>query len=545
MGLLRALGVAALAGWLAVSATHAEETEPPSPAQLMSGLGNHHHPIHIHGALGQKLFDQGMVLVYGFNHEEAIRSFRRAAAVDPNAVMPLWGIAYALGPNINLDVDPEHEKAAYEATQNALKLAKSAPGNERAYVEALSKRYSDDPKADLKKLATDFANAMHDLSLRYPDDLDAATLYAESLMDLNPWKLWTLDGEPTEHTEEILAVLESVLRRDPEHIGANHYYIHAVEASPHPERALTSAQRLEKLVPNAGHLVHMPAHIYMRTGNYEGAARANADAARVDEAYIKATTPDAFYPMAYYSHNLDFLAAAQAMAGSYEQARKASRQAADFIRPMAKEMPMVEFLLARPIFLEVRFRRWDEILKLAEPDDSQRTVKAVWHYARGAAFAAKGDVASAEHERQALGDAIAAVPADALWVLNPTHDVLAVAPPALDARIAAAKGDPAAAIAAWKQAVEAEDKIPYDEPPDWYYPVRESLGAALLLDGQKAEAEQVFRDDLQRNPRNPRSLFGLWECLKAQKKGADAEWVRRAFQAAWKNADVEIRIEDL
>lgn len=526
-----------------IAGVGAESTAPRGV--LMAGLGSHHHPIKIHSALGQKLFDQGMTLVYGFNHDEAIRSFRRAAALDPEAVMPLWGIAYALGPNINLDVDPAREKEAYEATHKALRLAADAPESERAYVTALAKRYSNDPNADLKQLAADFAAAMHDLSERYPDDLDAATLYAESLMDLNPWKLWTATGKPAERTEEIVAVLESVMRRDPNHVGANHYYIHAVEASPVPERALASAARLEKLVPNAGHLVHMPAHIYMRTGNYEASARANAEAARVDEAYIKANDVQGVYPLMYYNHNLDFLSAAASMAGRYDEAKRASQRASANIAPMVKEMPMGEFLVPRPLLVDVRFQRWSEVLKASEPAEALTTTRATWRYARGVALAAKGDVPAAEQERAALDVESDRVADDALWGLNSTKAVLAVAKSSLDARIAAAKKDRKAAIVAWRAARDAEDQLAYDEPPPWYYPVRESLGAALFADGQKEEAEKVFREDLQRNPRNPRSLFGLWESLKAQKKATDAEWVRRQFQESWKGAEIDLRMEDL
>ncbi len=520
-----------------------EGTAPPGA--LMPGLGSHRHPIKIRSPLGQKLFDQGLTLVYGFNHDEAIRSFRRAAALDPEAVMPLWGIAYALGRNINLEVDPERERQAYEVTRRALRLAEDAPESERAYVTALAKRYSDDPNADLKRLAADFAAAMRDLSERYPDDLDAATLYAESLMNLNPWKLWTADGKPAERTEEVVAVLESVLRRDPNHVGANHYYIHAVEASPAPERALASAGRLERLVPNAGHLVHMPAHIYMRTGGYEAAMRANAEAARVDEAYIKHHDVQGLYPLMYYNHNLDFLSAAAAMSGRYGEAKTASQRVSANIAPMVKEMPMGEFLVSRPLLVELRFQRWSEVLKSPEPPEGLATPRAVWRYARGVALAVKGDVAGAEQESAAFEEELAKVADDALWGLNSTQAVLSVAKSALAARIAAAKKDRPAAIAAWRAAVDAEDRLAYDEPPPWYYPVRESLGAALFADGRKDEAERVFREDLRRNPRNPRSLFGLWESLKAQKKSADAEWVRRAFQEAWKGAEVELRMEDL
>ena len=261
-------------------------SDETKPAALMSGLGSLHHPVSTSNAEAQRFFDQGLALVYAFNHAEAVRSFRRAAELDSRMAMAYWGIAYALGPNINLDVDPEHEKAAYETAQRALSLAVKAPENERAYIEALAKRYSIDPKADLKKLAVDYKNAMGELVKKYPDDLDAATLYAESAMDLRPWQLWSPGGKPADGTEEIVAVLESILRRDPNHPGAIHYYIHAVEASPNPERALAYAPRLGKLMPAAGHLVHMPAHVYERTGDYAAAAQSNVDAAAADEAYI-------------------------------------------------------------------------------------------------------------------------------------------------------------------------------------------------------------------------------------------------------------------
>ena len=519
--------------------------EKERPAELMEGLGNHHHPIQIHSTEGQEFFDQGMTLVYGFNHDEAVRSFRRAAALDPNAAMPLWGIAYALGPNINLDVDPEHEKAAYEATQKALELAKIAPDNERAYVEALAKRYSSDPKADLKKLAADFKDAMKDLSKRYPEDLDAATLYAESLMDLNPWKLWTNKGKPAAGTEELIAALESVLRRDPNHLGANHYYIHALEASPFPERALPSAARLEKLVSKSGHLVHMPFHIYLRTGDYHGAVTSNARAAEVDRKYIEETKAEGVYPLMYYNHNLQSLTVTYVMAGKSAEAKKTAAKLVTNVAPAVAEMPMAEFLLPMSNIVALRFQRWAEILKSREPKEKTLATRAFWHYARGIALAAKGDLDGAGKEQQAFAADAGHVPADLPWGYNTAKDVLALASSVLDARIAAAKGERKAAIAAWKKAAEAEDQLSYDEPPDWYYPVRESLGAALFLDGQFEKSEETFREDLERNRRNPRSLFGLWESLKAQKKSVDAEWVRRQFQEAWRNADVELTMADL
>ena len=277
------------------------------PATLMSGLGSVHHPVSTSNAEAQRFFDQGLALVYAFNHDEAVRSFKRAAELDPKLAMAWWGVGLALGPNINLPVDPEHEKAAYDAVQKAVALSAGASENERAYIGALAKRYSVDPKADLGKLDADFKHAMGELVKMYPDDLDVATLYAESAMDLRPWKLWSLDGKPAPGTEEIIAILESVLRRNPDHPGAIHYYIHAVEASPNPERALVYAPKLGSLMPGAGHLVHMPAHIFMLTGNYRAAAIANERAAAVDEAYFRRRqSKGTFYPIGYYTHNLFF-----------------------------------------------------------------------------------------------------------------------------------------------------------------------------------------------------------------------------------------------
>lgn len=530
---------------VAVAEEHPPATEA-KPAAPMSGLGQHHHPIATTNSEAQRFFDQGLALVYGFNHDEAVRSFQRAAELDPQAVMPLWGIALALGPNINLDVDPAREKAAYEAVQKALTLAARAPENERAYITVLAKRYSIDPKADLKKLAVDYKNAMSELVKRYPDDLDAATLYAESAMDLRPWQLWSLDGKPTPGTPEIVAVLESVLARDPYHPGANHYYIHAMEASPHPERALPSAEHLNTLVPAAGHLVHMPAHIYMRTGDYAAAAKSNAAAVEVDRAYIQSTGAQGVYPLMYYGHNLHFLSAAYAMAGRFTDAKQAADQLAELVAAAVKEMPMVEFFLSTPTFVLLRFQRWNDILQGPAPDPSLPIINLLWHFARSLAYTATGDVQNAEAERKAFAAAEKALPADTLFsATNKSGPVLRLAAAVLDARIAVAKGEKKQAIAYWRKAVAAQDALAYDEPPAWYYPVRESLGGALLMDGQYREAEKVFREDLKRNPRNGRFLFGLLEALKAQKSTADAEWVQKAFAAAWQNADTQLRVEDL
>lgn len=518
------------------------------PTVLIAGLGQHHHAISTKNPEAQRFFDQGLTLVFAFNHEEAARSFRRASELDPQSAMAFWGIALALGPCINLDVDPPHERAAYDAVQRALLLSSRAPQVERDYISALAKRYSPAPNADLRKLDRDYATAMRELSRRYPDDLDAATLFAESLMDLHPWKQWTLDGQPTEVTDEILAVLESVLRRDPNHIGANHYYIHATEASPHPEWALASAKRLEVLAPNAGHLVHMPAHTYMRVGDYSAAARSNATAVEVDRKYLAASgTAGSMYDMMYFCHNLHFLAASYSMAGNLSAAKQAADELAAHVTPMLRDMPVAEVYVSYPILVRVRFHRWSEILKLPALDSNLSMTTAFWHFARGAAFAATSRLDMAQAERKYLDDARSSTPADREFSFygNKAQVFLALAENILDARIAAAMHDRKAEIKDWEEAVKLQDTLNYGEPPEWFYPVRESLGAALLLDGQPERAENTFRADLERNPRNPRSLFGLMKSLEAQKKKSGADEVRREFQAAWNNAGAPLALNDL
>src|ERR1700730_3479330 len=519
-----------------------------SSAVLMTGLGQHHHTISTKNPEAQRFFDQGLTLVFAFNHEEAARTFRRASELDPQAAMAFWGVALALGPCINLDVDPLHEKAAYEAIQKALSLASSATEKERAYLQALAKRYSSEPNVDLRKLDTEYANAMRELSKRYPDDLDAATLYAESLMDLHPWKLWSLDGLPAEGTEEIVAVLESVLRRDPKHLGANHYFIHATEGSPHPERALKSARRLETLAPAAGHLLHMPAHTYMRVGDYSAAAHSNAVGAEADRVYLRESGKSgSMYDMMYYCHNLHFLAASYSMGGDFAHATQAADELAAHVAPMLRDMPMAEVYVPYSIFVRVRFHRWDEVLKLPPPHASLSMTTAFWHFARGSAFAANGLISMAEAERTILETARKQTPADLEFSFfsNKAQTFLDLAENVLEARIAAAKGDHEGAIKHWEQAVQTEDRLNYGEPPEWFYPIRESLGGALLLNGQADRAEAVFRADLKQYPRNPRSLFGLLKALEAQKNSADVEEVRKSFEAAWKSADVTVELGDL
>ncbi len=527
---------------------HGAPAAPPAkPAALFANLGSHRHPIATSSPEAQKFFDQGVVLLFGFNHEEAIRLFERAAELDPKAAMPHWGMALARGSNYNDPAPPaERLKKAREEVDEALALSASGPANERAYIEALSKRYSADPAADKETLLRDYHAAMKALSERYPDDLDAATLYAESGMNLRPWKLWRPDGTPEEGTLEILATLESVLKRDPMHPGANHYYIHAVEASPHPERAIPSAERLKTLVPMAGHLVHMPAHIQMRTGDYAAAEKANAIAADVDRAYIRDTGASGLYPIMYYNHNVHFQSAAAAMAGRHAEAKKAADLLYADVLPVVSLDPMLEGFLVQPVVVAVRFRKWDDLRAMPDPGATLPTTRAFWLYGQAVAAVESGDAKGAVGRQAELEAAIQATPADHHFgALNTLREVLAVAAADLDARIALSRKDRAAAIASWTKAVAAEDALAYDEPPAWQQPMRESLGAALLADRKAAEAEKVFRADLDRHPRNPRSLFGLAASLKAQGKTADAAWVQAQFETAWKDADTKISVGEL
>lgn len=512
------------------------------------GFGRHHHAIHTTSADAQRAFDRGFDFVFGFNHEEAAKAFAKAAELDPSAAMPLWGVAWAIGPNYNLDIDDARSKQAYDAMQKAVTLAKDGPPEERAYVEAMAIRFSPDPKADRAALARQYSERMGAVMRQYPDDLDAATLYAESLMNLKAWKLWTLDGAPADRTEEIVRVLEGVLARDPNHLGANHYYIHTVEASPSPARALASADRLRTLAPAAGHLVHMPAHILARTGDHEGAARANLAGAEADRAFLAGKPADNFYGMAYYTHNLHFLADSEMMQGRYAEAGRAAADLNARLAPHTAMMPMGESMVAMRYSVPLRFAKHDDALAMPAPP-ADHPVEAAWyHFMRGVSFARTGKTDEAMKAKAAMQAAAAAVPDSALFGgtgLESATTILSLAGVVLDARLAWARGAKPEALALWRKAVTLADAVPYDEPPIWFYPVRESLGAALLLSGDAAAAEQVFREDLVRFPRNPRSLFGLHESLVAQQKTADAAWVKRAFDAAWARADGPLTLEML
>jgi tetratricopeptide (TPR) repeat protein len=536
-----------LAVVLLSSITAADHDKPIKrpPVTLMKGMGSHHHPVSTQNAEAQKFFDQGLTLIYAFNHDEAVRSFERAAELEPKLAMAYWGIALAKGPNYNLDVDADQAKAAYAALEKARELRGGTTEPERDYIDALARRYSADPKADRKKLGVTYKEAMAELAKKYPDDLDAATLYAESAMNLRPWELWSADGKPAEGTEEIIAVLESVLRRNPSHPGANHYYIHAVEASPSPERGLASAARLKTLVPAAGHLVHMPSHIYLRVGDYAAAAEANEQAIVADQAYLKHSGAMGVYPMMYYSHNFHFLAAARAMQGRYVDAKKAADQLVAHVGPHVEKMPMLEGFMPTAMLIQVRFAKWDDILASRSPAEPLKTTRALWHFARGLAHVANRQTEGAEKERELFRALVKTIPDDAAYSdRNKAKAVLAVAEAVFDAKLAWAKKDGDVTVKHLHKAVRAEDALNYIEPADWFMPVRETLGAVLYARGQYAQAEKVFRHDLERNRRNGRSLFGLRASLSAQRKNYPARLIQQEFSAAWNDADVKLRIED-
>jgi tetratricopeptide (TPR) repeat protein len=520
----------------AVAQEHAVSTKSKA-ATLMTGFGDWHHPVSTENARAQAFFDQGLRLIYAFNHDEAARSFRRAAELDPKLAMAYWGIAEAVGPNYNDAASEDRYVQAHQAIEQASSLAEGASESDRAYIAALATRFPADPKSDLRAAAEEYRDAMRQVMLQFPDDLDAATLFAEAGMNLHPWGLWHADGSPEDGTEEIVATLESVMRRDPDHMGAIHYYIHAVEASNSPERALAGANRLAQLAPAAGHIVHMPAHIYIRTGDYEEAVKTNQKAAAADQAYLAASGEQGIYPMMYYSHNLHFIAMAAAMNGNYTEAKRGAQMLAGNVGPHVKEMAPLEGFMTVPMAVEVRFHKWEEILKAPRPDASMQTASVFWHFARGLALAATGNLGEAEAEHNLVAEAEEKTPPDLVFSMpinNKTKDILKIAENVLGAKISLAKNEVDAAVSQLREAVSVQDTLKYNEPQDWFYPVRESLGAALLKSGDQAGAEEVFRDDLKRNPRNPRSLFGLEQALKAQGKTYDAGFIRKQFDASWK-----------
>jgi len=497
--------------------------------------------IHTTNPKCQEYFSAGMAMIYGFNHDEAQRLFARAAELDPKAPMPHWGMALSLGSHINNEPEAVREQKAWEAIDRAQKLAGGAPKHEQRYVEALAARYSSDAKADRKQLARNYASAMAVLHREYPDDPDAATLYAESMMNLNPWKFWTADGKPAEGTLEFVAVLEEVLRRWPEHPGANHYYIHAVEASPNPERALAAANRLGKLVPAAGHLVHMPSHIYARMGHWDPAASSNSAAVAVDRAYLKGKPADGIYPLMYFPHNIHFLLYAQGAQGQCASAARTGQELVTQVSPGLDAMPMLQIFVAYTYALSV----WcPDVAVPSAPLEKFPLSTVAYEYAKGTRQAWKKDLAGARASLAALKAAAARVPPETIYEPVYTSAYITVAMSALEARIADAEGNLEAAAEHWKTAIKAQDGLRYDEPPIWYYQVRQSLGSVLMRAGKHAAAEAVLRESLQKQARDGRALFLLWKTIAAQGRERDAELVEREFRSVWKGA-MTLRAEEL
>lgn len=522
----------------------AEIREGPraSPAvPLYENLGTLHFPIRTKAPLAQSYFDQGVRLVFAFNHEEAINSFEEASWLDPEAPMPYWGIALALGPNINLPMGEQEGRRAYEAVQKATALSAKASPKERAYIDALVARYSPSAEVDRKQLDQAYAEAMGAVWAQYPDDANAGTLYAEALMDLQPWHYWTPEGEPIGRAKDIVATLERVLVIKPDHPGACHYYIHAVEASQRPERALPCAERLPTLMPGAGHLVHMPAHIYLRLGMYEKAAERNVHAVAADHELLAHRALEGVYPHGYYPHNLHFLWAALTMEGRSTEAIKAAQDLSSLAPwEAARTEPSLEEFTPTLLFAYVRFGKWNEVLSVPKPPAELLHTTAVWHYARGLAFTRTQRVDQATHELEALSNLIKEIPGDRMVGISPVAELAKIAREILAGEVATQEGLVEDALAHFNKAVQVEDALRYYEPPLWQNPARLSLGALLLKVGRASDAEQVYRTDLRQHPHNGWALFGLAQSLRAQGRSEEAATVDQQFHTAWARADVDL-----
>ena len=516
---------------------------PASTPPLFDNLGRYHRAITTTSPQAQAYFDQGLRLAYGFNHYEAQAAFREAARLDPTCAMCAWGIALTYGSNYNSPTDVDRERGALAAVTQARTLAAAGgTDRERALIEALAARHSASPGADRAALDRAYADAMREVARRFPADLDAGTLFADALMNLRPWSLWTREGKPQPGTEEIVATLERVLAADPMHPGANHLYIHAVEASPDPRRAEAAADRLLRLMPGAGHLVHMPSHIYYRIGRYADATSVNVQAVAADRAYFAKSRPSPIYRMMYYPHNLDFVWQAASMEGRGAECVRAAREfAAEVPAEAVLEMPDMETAPAAPLFALARFARWDEVLAEPAPPERLRYVTGAWRYARGLALIGKGRRDEAARELGELRAVTQSVPPErTLAGFFKMSDMLRLASEVLAGEIAARGGEADTAVKHLAEAVRMQDEHWFTEPPPWYYPVRQSLGAVLLQAGRAAEAEAVYREDLRRNPENGWSLFGLAQSLRAQGKSADAASVDQRFRRAWARADVAL-----
>jgi tetratricopeptide (TPR) repeat protein len=527
---------------------HVHYAEPPSQAASPTGalaprlqnLGDHTFKVSTRSAQAQRFFDQGIKLAYAFNHAEARRAFREAARLDPNLAMAHWGQALVLGPNINAAMEPNEEPTAYEHIQDAIKLKSRATSREVAYIDALAVRYSG-KAADRRPRDEAYAAAMKQVRETYPDDLDATMLYVESMMDLRPWGYWQRDGHPHEGTAEIVALTERVLAKNPKHPGATHMYIHLMESTA-PEKAERAADMLLTLMPAAGHMVHMPGHIYQRVGRYADAIKANQLAIAADEDYITQCRAQGLYPMAYYPHNVHFLWFAATADGQGTLAIESARTLASKISDdTLKTMGLMAGFRMVPYWALTRFGKWDEMLAEPEPPAFSPVMRAAWHYARGISYVAKNDLASADRELASLKNYMAdEAMKGSLFSPNSAGAALAPGPEVLAGEIAAAKGDYNRAIAHLETAVRLEDSLVYTEPSEFHFPPRLALGAILLEAGRAAEAETVYWDDLRKNRENGWALFGVTQALKAQNKMADAALAEARFKKAWARADVTL-----
>ncbi len=524
---------------IAATAAGGQQLENHPGAQgirLYDNLGSHHHAVTTAVPRAQQFFDQGLRLLYAFNHAESVRSFREAERLDPSCAMCAWGQALALGPNINAPMDSAPGVEAYAAIQRAKARAGGVSPKEQAFIRALAQRYTPIPSGERSTLDSAYARAMREVADAFPEDLDAQVLFADALMNLSPWNYWTPDGAARPGTHELVSRLETAMEADPHHPGACHLYIHAEEAHD-PTRAVGCAERLASLMPGAGHIVHMPGHIYIRVGRYADAIEVNKHAVHADESFLEGPfiSRRGLYPQGYYPHNYHFMSFAASMAGQSITAIDAARRVAEKLGPeVAREIPWLEAVTPIVHWTLVTFGKWDEILAEPMPLDELRFATGQAHYARGVAFAAKQRWADAQHELDEITP---------VWRDFPEGDnksALAIARHALVAEIALRRGETDTAVREFERAVALEDGLTYNEPPTWYYPMRQSLGKALLAAGRPAEAEQVYREDLRQFPENGWSLHGLQRSLEVQGKTDEALNVRQRFKAAWRHADVEL-----
>jgi pimeloyl-ACP methyl ester carboxylesterase len=513
------------------------------PMPLLDGLGDWHYAITTSSSDAPRYFDQGLRLAYAFNHDEAVRSFERAVQLDSACAMCWWGIAYALGPNINLPMDAAIEPRALAAARRAVSLARGVKAAERGLIRALALRYGEPAGASRAARDSAYAIAMGRVAIEHPDDADAQVLFADAMLNLRPWNQWTRGGQPQPGTLKLVAALERVLEAHPTHAGACHFYVHAVEASPTPERALPCAERLPRLMPGAGHVVHMPAHIYLRVGRYEDAARANIAAVEADANYFARheVTPGV-YPMFYAPHNLHFLWAAYMLSGQKEMALGAARALVDRVDPQdARGAAALEGFLPSAALTHVRFGDWKAALVESAPPSDLRYAKAMWHYARGVAHAGRNDLAAAAVELDSVRTIASQVSDDMIIIMNPAPSLLRIAAEVLAGVIASRQERWPAAVDHFRGAVRMEDALTYDEPPPWYHSARNLLGETLLRARRYAEAEQAFREDVWYLRENGWSLSGLERALRAQGKGAEAHEVSRRLEKAWMHADSPAR----